>query len=233
MDTEADLLALSLIEVFAAALRDLNEGNSIPVKWREYLEREVGMKKMAGRPRIERVTQRDLNIARRMLQHYLAVEGGESAKNVTTFAQELADEYRPKGRAFTAEDIFKTYSRYQNEVLSEEVCRRLKANDEAEARAKAERAQRITKRLQNGETLGEILVDPAISMDDFVAIRNHQIKGTDLAGPPTKPSATDYPSRRQAILQWLNYGMNLGIHYDPVPVANLNAASRKNLIPDV
>lgn len=231
MDTEADVLAFELIEVFAAALRDLNEGKPIPVEWRECLERELGPKKRRGPRPSERVTQRDLDIARRMLQHYLALEKGEANKKISTFAQELADEYCGKGRKFESKDVFEIYKKYQNNAISEEVCRRLKANDETMDRARLERNRKIQKRLEAGETLEQMLFDTDLPMESFVAIRNHQTRGTDLAEAPTKPSATDYPSRRQAIIQWLNDGMNRGIHYDPVPIANLYAGARQQLIP--
>ena len=231
MDTEADLLTLKLIEVFAAALRDLNEGRPIPAKWREYLERELGPKKRRGpRPR-EQVTQRDLDIARRMLQHYLALEKGETNKKITTFVQELADEYCAKGRKFESKDVFEIYKKYQNNAMSDEIYRRLKANDERMESARLERGRQIQQRLETGETLEQMLFDRDLPFESFVAIRNHQTRGIDVAEPPTRPSATDYPSRRQAIIQWLNDGMNRGIHYDPVPIANLYAGARQNLIP--
>jgi hypothetical protein len=188
VENETDLLAFQLLQTFAAALRDLSEGKPIPAHWRNRLDRELGPRKNRGRPGIERVMERDLSIARRVLSHYLSVENGAEKKKITQYVNELAEEYALKGRAFETKDVFRIYKRHRIQVLAEEAGRRLRARDEADRR---------------------------------------------LSGESSAKVSSDYPSRRLAIIRWLNSGMNLGVHHDPVPVANLNTAQSLGLVPAV
>lgn len=216
-DSESDALAREVIDLCAAALRDLNNGQPLPAHWLSYLKQSVWPQLKRGRRPIPRNTQRDKKIAQKMLDHYIALEKGETDKGITKFAEELAEQYHDEGRAFQAKDIFDIYSRHQSDVMSQEICRRLDAHWSAEMQARTERAKQINARVAAGESRRDILNDPSLPMADFVEIRREQIYGHDIYSTPLQKPFRDYPERLTAIRKWIDSGVHLGIDYDSVP----------------
>jgi len=220
MDTdEATSLATALISIFAASLRDLAEGQPIPKEWHALLTRELGLAKKRGRPPEPRVQERDREIAGNMLQHYLALERGETTQRITKYAEELAEQYREKGRAFEAKDIHDIYARRQAEVIPAEIAKRLAQADEVKLQAKVDRARAIERRLATGETLDDILMDEATDIATFIAIRDHQTKGWPLDGAKPPKNARSYSERQAAIAAWIADGFQRGLYSDPLPQA--------------
>lgn len=225
-DSDADRLAREVIDLCASALRDLNNSQPLPTHWLDYLKKSAWPKTKRGRPPIERNTIRDKNIARKMLGHYIAIEKGITNKTITNFAEDLAMEYRTTGRAFEAKDIFDIFRTYELDVMSQELAQRLTDHWEAEKQARAERARQINTRMAAGESLEQILRDPALPTEDFREIRRNQIHNAEIYGTSQRKPFRDFVDRHEAIRRWIDDGIHLGIDYDPVPDTVMRVGTR-------
>lgn len=198
-----------LIRLFAAALRDLNDGKPVPARWREEIEHALG-KPRRGAPKSERVSARQRKVAKRVLRARLTGKPGASTREV----EKLAEEYGVDPRA-----ILRDKKQGFPVAASEEILERLKVKDAERDRQRRERGERIRERVNAGESLDQILQDAPFP--EFRAIRNHQTKGLPLEGAPRPPLVTTCEERQGSIVAWILDGMNRIVDAEPVETINV------------
>ncbi len=142
MTDSSNAKARALIESFVGELRKIAPEGDIPAQWREWLAQEIlsGARKR-GRPRDQKVTARNLGIARDLLQGYLKAERG--GPGITKCAEKIADRLSESdGKAWTSAKVFAIAKEYEAQAFGEEIARRMGLDDDAD------RAQELRERLE-------------------------------------------------------------------------------------
>lgn len=204
-----DIYAYELIKLFAGAIQALNGGVlPMPTHWRDHLEDILKFHKV-GKPPDPKVAAKHIETAKLdVLDKMARQRGDQESKDRTSFLEDLAEE-----RGYhDANQIRRDTKPYKVEAFASILTDRLNEADKKEEEERIERAQNIQKRLENGESLDQILYDPKTSSEDFSAIRHHQMNGTPLEGY-RKKRLSDFEKAEM----WMNHGMNLHIQTPGYP----------------
>jgi len=127
------------------------------------------LKKKRGRKPTQEVKERELDIARKMHDHYLKIIRDETDQNITLFADGLVGEYESMGRTYSAGDIFKIHDKYDEQlIVIDTVAARLSVNDINMKNALKKRAELTMERMRSGESIEEINNDPSISIENIL-----------------------------------------------------------------
>ena len=196
VDADADNWALDLIRLFAAALRDLNNGKPIAKRWRAEIERALG-NRHRGAPKRRNVGERQKQVAMRWLQARLSCETGPVASVISAIADERGVEERAVYRDIKAGKVA---------AYSAELEQRLARRDAERLQHRKDGAAAIRRRIDAGESFDDILRNA--DFGTHKAIREHQTQGLPLEGKPPEPPLDDYATRHETIKAWVLDGRN-------------------------
>jgi hypothetical protein len=228
VDDENDAIAKELIRVFFTSLRDLVNGGPVPQRWLDEIAKHLN--KRAGVKPATLIMTREQAWARAMQQHREAIASGTSLKSVTAFAESLAKDASTNKQLFDSKDVFKAERKWERLVLAERASHQLNVIEARSEQRRRDRRAEIDRRLSIGESLDDMVADPQLDFDLYVAIRSHQEDPSKpIEGSVDCTLAHSYNQRRHAILKWLSVGESLGVGHDPPPLLNLREARRRDL----
>lgn len=221
-DHQSKIWAYELIEMFAGALKTLNGGKPAPKEWLDKLNKELSPQK-TGKPRNPEITNRDKAMSRELLDKKIAIQRGDSNEQMKTVIPDLEKKYGVKNAS-------RIYSEYKTEVISDVLTERLNKKDIEAHTKKVAKANAIKERMERGENIDDILLDPNIDIESFLTILNYPKNDTLLEIQPPKPRLTEC----EKVRAWISDGMNRhvksstdhGIYYD-VPEEIIAAFNRK------
>lgn len=162
-----------LLQKIEGIISEYDKDNLEPGSLRDTLKEALKM----PRKKNVQVKDRELEIARKMLNHYLEIENKNTDISITNFVSQLVEEYEIKHRNYSPSDIFKIYAKLEEKVIVDEISKRIDTEHEFERKAKMIRVRMIHEGLYKGQTIDEILNKPDANIHKIIeSLKNGKIE---------------------------------------------------------
>ncbi|MCB9964952.1 MAG: hypothetical protein H6855_02575 [Rhodospirillales bacterium] len=195
--SENDQYAFALIDLFAGAIQSLNGGSlPLPVHWQEHLKTVLKFDQSGARSG-SAVKTRQIEMARQKILHEIAQSQGKATLPLKARVMDLAKEH---GSSNPYRDI----AAGEDEAIISLLIERLNEGSQKEFRERKEMAARINAKIENGNSLHDILNDENIDYEEYSAIQEHKKHGIPLEGTPPAIQLTE----AEKALAWLSDGLN-------------------------